>query len=126
MNLPRLKVCQEASSKLSMLKARTGLTPNILCRIGFSLSLNDPTIPDPEDYPPDSDREIDRHVLTGVWDPLFVAMIKERCKKDNIPQEEIALQFRAHVNRGVLLLFKRVKSVSDLKYIMPKEFQNHR
>ena len=124
MDFPRLKVCQEASSKLSMLKARTGLTPNILCRIGFSLSLNDPTIPDPKDYPPDSDREIDRHVLTGAWDPLFVAMIKERCKKDNILQEEIALQFRAHVNRGVLLLFKRVKSVSDLKYIMPKEFQS--
>lgn len=122
MYLPRLKVCQEASYKLSMLKARTGLTPNILCRIGFPLSLNDPTIPDPEDYPPDSDREIDRHVLTGAWDPLFVAMIKERCKKDNIPQKEIALQFRAHINRGVLLLFKRVKSVSDLKYIMPKEF----
>ncbi len=124
MDFPRLKVCQEASSKLSMLKARTGLTPNILCRIGFSLSLNDPTIPDPNDYPPNSDREIDRHVLTGAWDPLFVAMIKERCKKDNILQEEIALQFRAHVNRGVLLLFKRVKSVSDLKYIMPKEFQS--
>jgi DNA sulfur modification protein DndE len=124
MDFPRLKVCQETSSKLSMLKARTGLTPNILCRIGFSLSLNDPTIPNPDDYPPDSDREIDRHVLTGAWDPLFVAMIKERCKKDNILQEEIAVQFRAHVNRGVLLLFKRVKSVSDLKYILPKEFQN--
>lgn len=78
MILNRLRVCQEVSTRLSLLKARTGLTPNILCRIGFCLSLNDPTIPNLDDYPPDSDREIDRHTLTGPWDSLFVVRIKER------------------------------------------------
>ena len=123
MEFSRIRFCQEASSKLGLLKARTGLTPNILSRIGFCLSLNDPTIPKHDLYPPDSDREIDRHVLTGKWDDLFIALIKERCAQDKISGDEITNQFKAHMNRGVLLLFKRVKRVSDLKYILPQEYR---
>ena len=123
MKLNRLRVCEEVSNRLSILKGRTGLTPNILCRIGFCLSLNDPSIPYPDDYPPDSDREIDRHTLTGPWDRLFVALIKERCQQDGIPldDETLAVQFRAHINRGVLLLYKRVRSINDLALLMPRE-----
>ena len=124
MKLNRLRVCEEVSKRLSILKGRTGLTPNILCRIGFCLSLNDPSIPHPDDYPPDSDREIDRHTLTGPWDRLFVALIKERCYQDGLPlsNDELAAQFRAHVNRGVLLLHKRIRSINDLALLMPREF----
>jgi DNA sulfur modification protein DndE len=121
MKLNRLRVGEEASGRLSILKGRTGLTPNILCRIGFCLSLRDPNPPDPEDYLPLSDREIDRHTLTGPWDDLFVAMIRERCKRDGFAEEEAADQFRAHIDRGVLLLFKRVRSLNDLAQLMPRE-----
>ncbi len=123
MKLNSLRVCQEVSHRLSLLKGRTGLTPNILCRIGFTLSLNDPTTPNPSDYPPDSDRIIDRHVLTGPWDQLFVALIKERCKQEGLPtsDEKVGEQFKAHVNRGVLLLYKRVKSLNDLALLMPRD-----
>lgn len=40
---------EESSRKLSQMKGRTGLTPNILARIGFCLSLEDPSPPDPAD-----------------------------------------------------------------------------
>ena len=123
MNLNRLRVCEQVSHRLSLLKGRTGVTPNILCRIGFCLSLNDPSVPNPADYPPDSEREINRHTLTGPWDRLFVALIKERCQQDGLPldDEALAVQFRTHVNRGVLLLYKRVRSVNDLALLMPRE-----
>ncbi len=123
MKLNRLRVCEEVSNRLSILKGRTGLTPNILCRIGFCLSLNDPTIPNPDDYPPDSEREIDRHTLTGPWDRLFVALIKERCQQDSLSLDDagLAAQFRAHINRGVLLLYKRVRSINDLVLLMPRD-----
>ena len=119
MKLNRLRISEEVSSKLSMLKGRTGLTPNILCRIGFCLSLNDPTIPVAEDYPSDTEKEIDRHTLTGAWDRLFVALIKERCHQDKLSLDDATLaeQFRAHVNRGVLL-FKNVRSLNDLAELM--------
>jgi DNA sulfur modification protein DndE len=123
MRLNRLRISEEVSNRLSILKGRTGLTPNILCRIGFCLSLNDPTVPNPDDYPADTEKEIDRHTLTGQWDRLFVALIKERCHQDglHLSDEELAAQFRAHVNRGVLLLYKQVRSLNDLTQLMPRD-----
>lgn len=120
MKYSRIKFSKEASETLARMKGRTGLTPNILCRIGFCLSLNDPTTPDPKDYPSDGDREIDRQVLTGHWDDMFLAILKERCLKDNIQQEEMLATFRAHMNRGVLLLDKRVKSIKDIARLLPE------
>lgn len=114
MNLNRLRVCEEADLRLRILKARTGLTPNILCRLGFCLSLNDPTPPDPNLYPEDGPREINRYTLTGQWDSLFVALLKERCERDGLGEAEWEAQFRAHVNRGVLQLYKQVHSLEDL------------
>jgi DNA sulfur modification protein DndE len=83
MKLNRLRVCKEVDQRLSQLKAKTGLNPNLLCRIGFCLSLNDPTVPDPAKYPPDGEREINRYTLTGEWDMLFVALLRERCAQDD-------------------------------------------
>lgn len=115
MKLTRLRVCKEADQRLMQLKAKTGLTPNLLCRIGFCLSLNDPTVPDPAKYPSDSERELNRYTLTGEWDMFFVALLKERCAHDGLDLEtELEDQFRAHVNRGVLDLFHRVKHLGDL------------
>ncbi|WP_191300564.1 DNA sulfur modification protein DndE [Deinococcus indicus] len=114
---------KEVSDRLKHLRARTGLTPNILCRLGFCLSLNDPIIPNPDDFPQDSEREIDRHTLTGSWDLFFVALLKERVHRDGLEltDEVLVQQFHAHVNRGVLLLYKRVRNVGDLIHLMPRE-----
>lgn len=122
MKFSRLRFCQEASDKLSQLKGRTGLTPNILARIGFAMSLNDPSFPNPDDFPPDSNREIDRQVLLGQWDSLVIALLKERCSRDGVPinDEELLAQLRAHMNRGVLLLHKRVRNLKDLGLLLPR------
>ena len=115
MKLTRLRVCKEVDQRLVQLKARTALTPNLLCRIGFCLSLNDPAVPDPAMYPTDSDRELNRYTLTGEWDSFFVALLRERCAYDELDLEsELEDQFRAHVNRGVLMLYNRVKHLGDL------------
>lgn len=122
MKLTRLKVCKEADQRLVQLKARTGLTPNLLCRIGFCLSLNDPATPDAASYPQDSERELNRYTLTGEWDALFVALLRERCAHDGLDLDTaLDDQFRAHVNRGVLLLFHRVKHLGDLDRLMGEQ-----
>ncbi|MEZ4662772.1 MAG: DndE family protein [Caldilineaceae bacterium] len=80
-------------------QGRTGLTPNILAQWAFACrSMTRP--PDPKHYLPESDREIDRHTLTGAWDNLFVALIKERCRQDAVDEEALLIQFKAHMNRG--------------------------
>lgn len=122
MKFHRLKFSQEASDALGRLKGWTGLTPNILARLGFCVSLNDPTVPNPDDYGSDSNREIDRKVLLGDWDDLFVALLKERCHEDGIKEDEYYDQFRAHMNRGAMFLYKRVRSINDIARLLPKEY----
>lgn len=119
MNLNRLRVCDEADLRLRILKARTGLTPNVLCRLGFCLSLRDPTPPDPDLYPENGPREINRWTLTGQWDSLFVALLKERCMQDGFTETDYEAQFRAHINRGVLQLYKQVHGLEDLIRLIP-------
>jgi DNA sulfur modification protein DndE len=124
MQMNRIRVSEEVDQRLRSLKGKTGLTPNLLCRFGFCLSLNDPSIPNPKDYAESSVREFNRYTLTGQWDNLFIALLKERCYIDGLPLPEcLEEQFRAHINRGVLLLFQRVKHLSDLYRIIDEAQQ---
>lgn len=119
MQFSEMHFSEEASRNLSQMKGRTGLTPNILARIGFCLSLENPTPPDPSDYEGTGYINIKRHVLTGPYDALFIALIKERCYHDGACADEIANQFKAHMNRGVLLLNKRLKNLDGLLLTLP-------
>ena len=122
LSVRRLRFCQEADNWLRVLKSRTGVTPNILCRIGFALSLDEPGLPNPEAYPEDSGREINRYTLLGEYDTVYVALLRQRVTDDRStggPDNEndehnLDAQFRAHMNRGVMLLAARVKSLPDL------------
>jgi DNA sulfur modification protein DndE len=113
MKLTKLRLSKEASNRLRFLAGKSGLTPNLLCRIGFCLSLGEPTIPNLQEYL-DEDREFNRYTLLGEYDPLFVALLRERCRLDGLEFEALADHFRAHMNRGVILLQQRVKSISDI------------
>lgn len=98
------------------------MLPNVLCRLGLSLSLMEPSIPKSEDYLTDGS-EFNRYTLMGEWDPLIVALLKERCAADGLPLDNDSLvkQFRAHLNRGVELLYARVRGVSDLVELLPQK-----
>ena len=121
MALNRIYVSQETDIRLRTLKAKTGLTPNLICRLGLCLSLSEPGIPDPKLYEPQGGedrnamREFNRYTLTGQWDSLFFGLVRERLAQDNLDVEEhLEVQFRAHLCRGVALMQGRVKSISDL------------
>src|ERR1700692_2234962 len=57
LKLQRVRFSTEADNRLKMLKARTGLTPNIICRLGLCLSLDEPGQPRSDSSEP-SQREI--------------------------------------------------------------------
>jgi DNA sulfur modification protein DndE len=118
MKITRLRFTKEASNRLRFAAGKTGLTPNLLCRLGFCLSLAEPTVPNPADYP-EEEREFNRYTLLGEYDPLFVALLKERCRKDGVSLGLLPDYFRAHMNRGATMLQHRVKSVSDLAELVP-------
>jgi DNA sulfur modification protein DndE len=77
--------------------------------------LDEPGIPNPETYPEDSDREINRYTLLGEYDTTCVALLRQRISDDNLSGDsDLDAQFRAHMNRGVIMLAARVKSLPDL------------
>ena len=116
----RLRISKSATHRLQMLKGRTGLTPNILCRIALIYSLNQPRIPDPSRYDNDG-QEFNRSTLFGEWDPLYIAMVKMRLIEDGLdPENDFTTQLAAHINRGVHSIFPIVKSLTDLRELIPK------
>jgi DNA sulfur modification protein DndE len=111
----RIYVGEEVDQRLRNLKARTGLTPNLLCRLGYCLSLAQPNAPDPQLYADGQVREFNRYTLTGQWDTFFFAILRERLKQEGIdPEAQLEAQFKAHLSRGVLMLYQRLKNLEDL------------
>jgi DNA sulfur modification protein DndE len=125
MQFSEMHFSDEASRKLGQMKGRTGLTPNILARIGFCLSLENHVQPDLTDFEGTGHINIKRHVLTGPYDRLFVALLKERCFQDGLGEDQWINQFKAHMNRGVVLLHKRLKSLNDLTLTLPAEWRSN-
>jgi DNA sulfur modification protein DndE len=113
MKLTKLRLTKDSSNRLRHLAGKTGLTPNLLCRLGFCLSLKETSPPKPADYP-EEDREFNRYTLLGEYDSLFVALLRERCHEQKLDNSDLPEYFRAHMNRGIGLLQRRVKSLSDI------------
>ena len=116
LQLKRVRFCKEADSWLRTLKSRTGITPNLLCRLGYCLSLEEMSLPEPAKYPEDSAREINRYTLLGEYDALYEALLRQRLADAGITptSETFDEQFHAHMNRGVMLLAARMKTLADL------------
>ena len=119
MNLNRIFVSSEVDLRLRNIKSNTGLTPNLSCRLGFILSLAEPGVPDPALYGEDSGREFNRYTLTGPWDSLFFALLRERMVADGFDAEKhLEAQFKAHLSRGVVLLYQRLKSIDNVETLL--------
>jgi len=124
MPLNRIYVSEEVDLRLRNLKGRTGLTPNLLCRLGFCLSLAEPGIPDLQLYSDSQAREFNRYTLTGQWDLFFFSLLRERLAQDGMDLEaDLESQFKAHLSRGVLLLYQRLKKLGDLANLVVESQQ---
>jgi len=116
----RIRVSEDATNKLKLLKSRTGLTPNIICRIALCYSLEKENISSliPSD---ENGQEFNRHTLTGNYDNYIISLVKQRCVIEGIdPKKEFLFQFKAHLNNGILILHSRIKNLSDLADLMRK------
>jgi DNA sulfur modification protein DndE len=98
---------------------KTGLTPNIICRMGLCLSIAEPTLPDTK-MDDDKGQEFSRYTLLGEWDPFFISILRERLIQDKLdPEKELLVQFKAHLNRGIMMLQSRIKDLSDIHDLLP-------
>lgn len=111
-----------SQSLLGTMKARTGLTPNILGRFSICLSLKDPSIPNADEFD-EKGSEIHPSVLFGEYEDVFRALLMQRLKNDGIPLENemINRMLRAHFNRGTIALFARIKELPDFNEMVKVE-----
>lgn len=118
MRFTKIRLTKDASNRLRFLAGRTGLTPNLLCRMGFCLSLEEPRIPNPDEFA-EEEREFNRYTLLGEYDAIYIALLRQRLYLDRLETDNLEGYFRAHLNRGISLLQQRVRSVADLASLVP-------
>ena len=115
---PRIWFTAAVDNKMRQLRGRTGITPNVLARFGFCLSLEEqgePAEPFASEKPT---REINRATLLGDHEAVYAALLRtwlERNQRaDSCTPEEFNRLFVAHMNRGFELLSARMRGLSDL------------
>jgi DNA sulfur modification protein DndE len=115
----KIQLDDASTQILKTMKARTGLTHQYLCRLAFCLSLSEPGHPDPASYD-ERGIEFNRYTLTGEWDRLFVAYVREwlALEEPGGPEEE-GTWLRAHINRGLSILQRRVRTLADVTDLVP-------
>lgn len=107
MAIEHIRLSKQAREQLIRLKRYTGIEHwNVLCRWAFCRSLAEPTVPPPARIPADSNVEMSWKVFGGRHQELYLALLKERCLRDQLGTDEevLASQFRLHLHRGIAYL----------------------
>ena len=116
----RLQLSAEFTYRLRNAKGRTGLTPNLLCRLGFCLSLEEARVPDPARYD-DKGLDFNRSTLLGEWEHIYEALLIERIVRDGFdPDTHFMPQLTAHMNRGAGMACDRLRTLSDVLALLPE------
>ena len=124
MSFNKIHTSERVTKIFPLLKSRTGLTPNIICRIALCLSISDPSPPNTR-LEDEKGQEFSRYTLLGEWDSFFISILRERLIHDKLdPEKDLMPQFKAHINRGVLAFTARVKDLSDICDLLPNNPNN--
>lgn len=116
MRFTKLKISTDAESRLRSLRQRTGLTPNLLCRMAIMLSLEDGPV-GPATDTDEGGSEFNAYTLTGDHDRLIFAMLRlveEEQAGAPVADDELLARLRAHIHRGVGTLSVRAKAPADV------------
>jgi DNA sulfur modification protein DndE len=122
MNYSKLRISTDATSRLRSLRQRTGITPNLLCRVAIMISLEEGPVGSA--YAPDEEgSEFNAYTLTGEYGALFAALLRwveeGQSPKRPLDNSELLKRLRAHIHRGVGNLSVRAKSPADILRLVP-------
>ena len=116
MRFNKVKISADAESRLRSLRQRTGLTPNLLCRMALMLSLEEGPIGAGASTD-EGGNEFNAYTLTGDHNGLIAAMLRlveEEPDGHRLPEDELLKRLRAHIHRGVGTLSVRAKSPAEV------------
>ena len=122
MKFSRIRLSAKSQNLLGRLKARTGLTPNLLARFALCLSIKEKSTPITSQYDKEGN-DIEPAVLFGEYESLYLGLMKNRLNKDRLSESELNEMTRCHINRGVIALSPRIQNIGDF-YELIKEERN--
>ena len=123
MKFSRIKLSAKSQNLLGRLKARTGLTPNLLARFALCLSIKEKSIPNPDEYDKDGS-DFEPAILFGEYESIYLGLMRNRFEKDkNVIDSDLNDMVRCHINRGIIALSPRIQSLEDF-YELVKEERN--
>ena len=122
MKFSRIRLSAKSQNLLGRLKARTGLTPNLLARFALCLSIKEKSSPVASQYDKEGN-DIEPAVLFGEYESLYLGLMKNRLNKDRLSESELNEMTRCHINRGVIALSPRIQNIGDF-YELIKEERN--
>lgn len=117
MHYSKLRISNDATSKLRSLRQRTGLTPNLLCRIALTTSLQEGPL-GTAPIPDEEGSEFNAYTLTGEYGALFAALLRwvEEGPTPTavLSNSDLLDRLRGHIHRGVGTLSVRAKTPADI------------
>ncbi|RYY26127.1 MAG: DNA sulfur modification protein DndE [Sphingomonadales bacterium] len=117
MRYTKLSPSADVTSRLRSLQQRTGLTPNLLCRIAAMMSLEDGPLGTVR-APDEKGKEFNSYTLTADLTGIFGALVRfveeDEGHGEPLSNDELVLRFASHIHRGVGLLSVRAKSPADI------------
>jgi DNA sulfur modification protein DndE len=111
----RFRISQRATESLKTLKGRTGVTPNILCRIAFVLSLRDGPRGGDLDLELNGS-EFNTPTLFGDYALVYECLMRQL--HGSLEGKEMQRIVAAHIETGLEHL-KRVRSLGELLSFAP-------
>lgn len=106
----RLHISKHATDTLKQIKGRTGVTPNILCRIALTLSLEEGHKPNPDTIDL-TGQEFNLATLLGDASLVYESLLKQA--HGDLTPKQAQQMLAGHIDNGVGKI-KHAKSVGDL------------
>ncbi|MBD8566230.1 DndE family protein [Oxalobacteraceae sp. CFBP 8763] len=110
----RLRITQEATETLKLIKARTGVTPNIACRLALIVSLERGAV-EGQHAAEQVGSEFNSSTLFGEHENLFETLILE--VHGFLGQKEKVDTIVSHIGSGLTRL-RKAKNLNDLMLLV--------
>lgn len=116
MHISKVKISAEASGKLKIAAQRSGLTPNLLCRLAMISSFEAGPLSHLQTDLKDG-QEFNAYTLFGANQAIYLDLLKyvetEEGKAD-LTDEDLLERLKHHIDRGIKQLTVRIKSPADV------------
>jgi DNA sulfur modification protein DndE len=116
----RMRISKSATDTLKLLKARTGLTPNIVCRMALILSLEQGKRGG-ESHPEQDGSEFNATTLFGEFAVAFEALLTQVHGKLDAKTSSVVIA--SHVDSGLEVLRKSRTLLELIEHSLPRSLQ---